>query len=189
MDLAEKILQLRRQQGLSQEALADRLGVSRQAVSRWEQRVTQPDAGNLLQLSQLFGVSADYLLRDDWTAPQPPAAPPPEPPAARHIRWAGWLCTGAGALGSFVLYVLSRTEKVIVPRITWENGEKWYHYSSDFMDYSYHYYLQARNLELLADAFWLLLAVGLFLWLVWPRRARIRAALARGWQWWKAHTR
>ena len=187
MDLAEKILQLRRQQGLSQEELAARLGVSRQAVSRWEQRATQPDAGNLLQLSQLFGVSADYLLRDDWTAPHP--APAPEPPAVRHIRWAGWLCTGAGALGSFVLYVLSRTEKVIVPRITWENGRKLYHYSSDFMDYNYHYYLQARHLGLLADAFWLLLAVGLFLWLVWPRRARIRAALARGWHWWEAHTR
>lgn len=65
MKLSEKILMLRKQVGLSQEELAEKLSVSRQAVSRWEVGSALPDAGNLLQLSKLFGVTADYLLNDD----------------------------------------------------------------------------------------------------------------------------
>ena len=64
MTFSEKLYQLRRQKGMSQEELADRLEVSRQAVSRWEMGSTLPDAKNLLQLSDIFGVSIDYLLRD-----------------------------------------------------------------------------------------------------------------------------
>ena len=48
MKLSEKIVQLRKEQGLSQEELAERLGLSRQAVSRWESGTALPDAGNLL---------------------------------------------------------------------------------------------------------------------------------------------
>lgn len=64
MSFADKILKLRKQAGLSQEELATRLDVSRQAVSRWEMGSALPDVGNLLQLSRLFGVSADYLIDD-----------------------------------------------------------------------------------------------------------------------------
>ena len=67
MTFSEKLYQLRRQKGMSQEELADRLEVSRQAVSRWEMGTTLPDAKNLLQLSEIFGVSIDYLLKDDMT--------------------------------------------------------------------------------------------------------------------------
>ncbi len=65
MTFAEKLLQLRRRDGLSQEELADRLQVSRQAISRWEMGAVMPDSANLLKISDLFGVSADYLLRDE----------------------------------------------------------------------------------------------------------------------------
>ena len=65
MRFEEKIVELRKQKGLSQEELAERLGVSRQAVSRWELGNTLPDIPNLLQLCELFGVSADYLVRDE----------------------------------------------------------------------------------------------------------------------------
>ena len=65
MRFEEKIVELRKQKGLSQEELAERLGVSRQAVSRWELGQTLPDIPNLLQLCELFGVSADYLVRDE----------------------------------------------------------------------------------------------------------------------------
>lgn len=68
MRFEEKIVELRKQKGLSQEELAEQLGVSRQAVSRWELGNTMPDIPNLLQLCELFGVSADYLVRDDETA-------------------------------------------------------------------------------------------------------------------------
>lgn len=73
MTLAEKLLQLRKKAGLSQEELAAQLHVSRQAVSRWELGTAMPDAPNLLQLSKLFGVTTDWLLHDEWE--NEPAAP------------------------------------------------------------------------------------------------------------------
>lgn len=74
MKLSDKILALRKKRGMSQEELAERLNVSRQAVSRWEMGSAQPDASNLLQLSRLFGVSADYLLDDGYEENQKEAA-------------------------------------------------------------------------------------------------------------------
>ena len=70
MKFEEKLIDLRKKNGMSQEELADRLGVSRQAISRWELGSTLPDAPNLLKLSDLFGVSIDYLLRDEYTEKQ-----------------------------------------------------------------------------------------------------------------------
>ena len=66
MKLPDKIISLRKRAGLSQEQLAEKLGISRQTVSRWELGSAMPDAGNLLQLSKLFGVTSDYLLNDDY---------------------------------------------------------------------------------------------------------------------------
>ena len=66
MRLSDKIVRLRKEKGWSQETLAEKLNVSRQAVSRWEGATAQPDASNILQLSKLFGVTADYLLNDDF---------------------------------------------------------------------------------------------------------------------------
>lgn len=62
MTIGEKIALRRRTAGLSQEALAARLGVSRQAVSRWETGESLPDAEKIVQLCQILGVSADELL-------------------------------------------------------------------------------------------------------------------------------
>ena len=68
MTFAEKLYTLRKQHQLSQEELADRLGVSRQAISRWEQGTVLPDVPNLIQISRLFSVSTDYLLGDDFAS-------------------------------------------------------------------------------------------------------------------------
>lgn len=65
MILADKIIQLRKKNGWSQEELAEKMNVSRQAVSKWEAAQTTPDLGKILQLSQLFGVTTDYLLKDE----------------------------------------------------------------------------------------------------------------------------
>ena len=62
MKLSDKIVRLRKSNGMSQEELADKLGVSRQAISRWEMGTAMPDATNILQLSRLFQVTTDYLL-------------------------------------------------------------------------------------------------------------------------------
>ena len=65
MKFEEKLTLLRKQFGLSQEDVADKIGVSRQAISRWESGATLPDAVNLIQLSNLFHVSIDSMLRDE----------------------------------------------------------------------------------------------------------------------------
>ena len=66
MKFSDKIIGLRKSNGMSQEYLAEKLDVSRQAISRWESGTTMPDANNILQLSKLFGVTTDYLLNDDY---------------------------------------------------------------------------------------------------------------------------
>ena len=65
MILADKIIELRKKNGWSQEELAEKLGVSRQAVSKWEGAQSVPDIQRILEMSRLFGVSTDYLLKDD----------------------------------------------------------------------------------------------------------------------------
>lgn len=65
MILAETIVQLRKQAGWSQEELADKLGVSRQAISKWESAQSVPDLNRILDMSKLFGVSTDVLLKDE----------------------------------------------------------------------------------------------------------------------------
>lgn len=65
MILADKITEERKKNGWSQEELANQLGVSRQAVSKWESAGAIPDLQRILQMSELFGVSTDYLLKDE----------------------------------------------------------------------------------------------------------------------------
>ena len=69
MILADKIIALRKKAGWSQEELAQQLNVSRQSVSKWEGAQSVPDLERILQMSHLFGVSTDYLLKDELEAP------------------------------------------------------------------------------------------------------------------------
>ena len=73
MTTGEKIAALRREHKLSQEALGEKLGLSRQAVSKWEADQAVPTMDNLMELSRLFGVPVDTLLRPDAPFPAPPA--------------------------------------------------------------------------------------------------------------------
>lgn len=66
MILADKIIELRKKSGLSQEELAEKMNVSRQSVSKWEGAQSIPDLDKILALSKIFGVSTDYLLKDDF---------------------------------------------------------------------------------------------------------------------------
>ena len=72
MILADKIIHLRKQQNWSQEQLAELLGVSRQSVSKWESGLSIPDLDKIIKMSSIFGVSTDYLIKDDIT--ETPAA-------------------------------------------------------------------------------------------------------------------
>ncbi len=81
MKLSEKIFIHRKRMGLSQEELAARLGVTRQAVSKWEQGASVPELGTILPLAKTFGVTTDYLLSEEDPVPQQSPfsqTPPPE---------------------------------------------------------------------------------------------------------------
>ena len=67
MTFGEKLQQLRKGRGWSQERLAEEIPISRQAVSKWESGAAAPDTENVVRLSAIFGVSTDYLLHDDFT--------------------------------------------------------------------------------------------------------------------------
>lgn len=71
MILADKIINLRKKAGWSQEELAGRLGVTRQSVSKWEGAQSVPDIEKIVQLSRLFSVTTDYLLKDELEEPDP----------------------------------------------------------------------------------------------------------------------
>ena len=67
MTLGAKLQSLRKQTGMSQETLAGQLGVSRQAVSRWELDISLPETENIIKLAKIFNVSFDYLLNEEIT--------------------------------------------------------------------------------------------------------------------------
>ena len=86
MILADKIIENRKKNGWSQEELADRLGVSRQSVSKWESAQAVPDMKKIVILSELFGVSTDYLLRDDITEAAVPETTPVDSGLEESVR-------------------------------------------------------------------------------------------------------
>lgn len=65
MIISDKIILLRKKNNLTQEELAEKLGVSRQSVSKWEMGNSIPDINKIIQLSDVFGVKTDYLLKDE----------------------------------------------------------------------------------------------------------------------------
>ncbi len=95
MILADKIILLRKRAGWSQEELAEKLDVSRQSVSKWESAQSIPDLGRILTIAQLFDVSTDFLLKDEYgaealsdakTVTSPETATAKEPPASTVLR-------------------------------------------------------------------------------------------------------
>ena len=84
MILADKIMTLRKKAGWSQEELAARLNVSRQSVSKWEGAQSIPDMDKVVQMSRLFGVTTDFLLKDELEIEEhTPSEPMDEPPLRR----------------------------------------------------------------------------------------------------------
>lgn len=110
MTFGEKILSLRKSHNWSQEELADRVGVTRQAVSRWESGSAKPDADKIIALCDLFEISADYLLRDRETiAPEEPAV---SAESKKKSPWnvASWCAAGFSAVTFFLLKLLSSVD-------------------------------------------------------------------------------
>ena len=75
--MEQRLIALRKEKGLTQAQLAEAINICRQSISDWERGVTKPTQDNLLLLSELYGVSVDYLLGKD-VSPVAPAVPVPE---------------------------------------------------------------------------------------------------------------
>ena len=134
MTLGQKITNLRKARGMTQEELSEAIGVTRQTISKWELDTSTPDLDYLCKLCDLFGVTADYLIRPEReavetaetaeTAPSPPTeqappppqtepAPPPADPSAKTVsglRFAGWalFILGLVLIQVAILFVLFR---------------------------------------------------------------------------------
>ena len=79
IETANRLLQYRKENNLSQEELAEKIGVSRQAVSKWERAEASPDTDNLIRLAEIYGVSLDEMLTGKKTQAEPEPEPQPEP--------------------------------------------------------------------------------------------------------------
>ena len=77
MTMGEKLIQLRKRECWTQDDLAEKLDVSRQSVSKWEGDLAAPAIDKLLELSRLYGVSTDYLLKDELDLPDTAEEPAP----------------------------------------------------------------------------------------------------------------
>lgn len=109
MTFGEKLQELRRKAGISQDSLAEKLDVSRQAVSKWERDEAMPETEKVVRIAQLFGVSTDYLLLDNARQAEPEPQPGYQQPAAprsryyqdqlrRHGYKLGYILTAIGAV-------------------------------------------------------------------------------------------
>lgn len=113
MTIGDKIFNMRKARGWSQEELADRVGVTRQAVGRWESNSAKPDADKIVDICDLFGVSADYLLRDKYAgegemATQPDSNPRiVHPPVVSALQILGSLSIVLSVIVFLALLVLS----------------------------------------------------------------------------------
>ena len=108
MTFGEKLQTLRQHSGMSQDALAERLNVSRQAVSRWERDETMPETEKVVALANLFGVTTDYLLRPEVERQTPPEVEDPPQRGSRPaeqdtISRLGYLAKTKGYLLGWVL--------------------------------------------------------------------------------------
>ena len=134
MTLGQKITNLRKARGMTQEELSEAIGVTRQTISKWELDTSTPDLDYLCKLCDLFGVTADYLIRPEKetveTAPPPPteqapppprteSTPPPAAPSAKTLsglRFAGWalFVLGIALIQVAILFVLFRITSTVL---------------------------------------------------------------------------
>ena len=107
MTFGEKLQKLRQKAAMSQDALAERLDVSRQAVSRWERDETMPETDKVVALADLFAVTTDYLLRqgteEEPQAAQSTAAAPQKDSGREILERLGYLAKTKGYLLGWVL--------------------------------------------------------------------------------------
>lgn len=148
MTIGEKILNLRKARGWSQEELAERIGVSRQAVSRWESDSAKPDADKIIAICDLFGVSADYLLRDIAAGLEQEQQPFAAAEGTVHKPWFSWLTAAFGGITLFVLRILASVNRTHISPVfeASANGGPEVMVSSGYYT-GFSYYVENNGLE------------------------------------------
>ena len=124
MTLSEKLQSLRKAAGLSQEALAERLNVTRQAVSKWETGEGKPDIDNLLPLAKLLGTTVDYLLDDGAEEAQPQPEPRPQTESVGRELWEQLKSFGRrwGWLGGYAIALIGAVRLVTTAIVLFAGG-------------------------------------------------------------------
>ena len=169
MTLGNKIQKLRKQKGMSQEKLAEELGVSRQAVSKWELDAALPDIGNIVAISRLFDVTTDYLLKDE----QDDAGSNDEKAESEKRDWkkiAGIICASFGTVGIFLTYLISRFVPVMTPIRVYHDGQWYNHWNASHLEVDYIYFVRQYKLQLLIILFAIMIVAGVVL--VFGKRLR-----------------
>lgn len=112
MNLAEKLQQLRKRNNLSQEQLADKLGISRQSISKWESGQSAPEIDKIVQLSEIFSVTTDYLLKDIKEYPENSvlsAKDKNQNSSNKRLRLIiGTICIVFSIISIFIIWLLSK---------------------------------------------------------------------------------
>ena len=179
MSFGAKLIEQRKKHAYSQEQLSDKIGVSRQAISRWEADDTLPDANNLKKLSELFQISIDELLENNYFQERKVNAPEKEQgtekPAApgKRLLLPKFLIV-FGLLGILTFYVLSTQIPARVMRLSFRDTDmislgtnEVTHVSEEFYSprevYAFFPFLHTYHLEGLTIIFLGLIMLGVFL--------------------------
>lgn len=161
MTFAEKLQKLRKQNGLSQEQLAEKLNVSRQAVSKWESEQSIPDLEKVILMSDYFGVTTDYILKGI------------EPTENNETKAGGkfsnkvkaTVCMSFGLIVNFVIYIVSRFVEVPIPYSSIQNGHRVFEWNSNQVAHSFRYFVEHYDLQFLMILSWIAVVVGI-IWLL-----------------------
>ena len=185
MNLGEKLLALRKEKNMSKEQLAELLGVSRQAVSKWETGESLPDVDKVVRLSQILGVTTDHLLLDqveetpeeapqktEPSMPKMEAAPQPDKKPGLAAMVTGIVLGSVGLLTNLVIWILSTMIEVPDARnVSWTDdaGQIWYHTEAG---YSFLRFVEEYRLWALVWIGATLLVVGAWMaWSAWERKS------------------
>lgn len=126
MTFGEKLQMLRTRRGLSQDALAEALDVSRQAVSQWERNETLPETEKVIRLSRYFSVTTDYLLLDEVECPTANENKCTSAGLGMWVSSRGWLLgVGLVVLGVWLLLGLTRGDAPAMMRNYMDGGKSW----------------------------------------------------------------
>lgn len=124
MTIGKRISELRKEHGFSQEYVAGQLGVSRQAVSKWEGDQTSPDTNNLIRLAALFGVAVEYLAVGKQ--PELPSVPNEQfsssAPLVRELRTQkilGFIFIAVGLLALVLGFLFPQTQVALLTMAVW----------------------------------------------------------------------